>query len=130
MAIPAISVALGARMIEKHYTMSRTLTGSGHYFSLEPNDIRKMVHNIRLFEIVLGDGEMGTTEIEERAKMGGRKSIVAKRDIKTNEILTKNMLTFKRPGNGISPDQVEKLLGKEVVQEIKHDFQIDWKDIK
>ena len=130
MAIPAISVALGARMIEKHYTMSRTLTGSGHYFSLEPNDIRKMVHNIRLFEIVLGDGEMGTTEIEERAKMGGRKSIVAKRDIKTNEILTKNMLTFKRPGNGISPDQVEKLLGKEVVKEIKHDFQIDWKDIK
>jgi sialic acid synthase SpsE/CMP-2-keto-3-deoxyoctulosonic acid synthetase len=130
MAIPAISVALGARMIEKHYTMSRTLTGSGHYFSLEPNDIRKMVHNIRLFEIVLGDGEMGTTEIEERAKMGGRKSIVAKRDIKTNEILTKNMLTFKRPGNGISPDQVEKLLGKEVVNEIKHDFQIDWKDIK
>ena len=57
-------------------------------------------------------------------------SIVAKRDIKTNEILTKNMLTFKRPGNGISPDQVEKLLGKEVVKEIKHDFQIDWKDIK
>ena len=130
MAIPAISVALGARMIEKHYTMSRTLTGSGHYFSLEPHDLRKMVHNIRLFEVVLGNGEMGTTEIEERAKMGGRKSIVAKRDIKTNEVLTKNMLTFKRPGNGISPDQMEKLLGKEVVKEIREDFQIEWKDIK
>jgi sialic acid synthase SpsE len=58
------------------------------------------------------------------------KSIAAKRDIKTSEILTKNMLTFKRPGNGISPDQLEKLLGKEEVKEIKHDFQIDWKDIK
>ena len=129
MAIPAISVALGARIIEKHYTMSRTMTGSGHYFSLEPNDVRKMVHNIRLFETVLGDGEMGTTEIEERAKMGGRKSIVAKRDIKAHEILTKNMLTYKRPGNGISPDQVEELLGKEAVKEIKEDFQIDWEDI-
>ena len=95
MAIPAISVALGARMIEKHYTMSRTLTGSGHYFSLEPHDLRKMVHNIRLFEVVLGNGEMGTTEIEERAKIGGRKSIVAKRDIKTNEVLTKNYIKKK-----------------------------------
>jgi N-acetylneuraminate synthase len=130
MAIPAISVALGARIIEKHYTMSRTMTGSGHYFSLEPNDVRKMVQNIRLFEKVLGDGEMGTAENEERAKAGGRKSIVAKRDIEPHEVLTKNMVTYKRPGTGISPDQVDQLIGKKVLRKIEEDYQIEWKDIK
>ena len=77
MAIPAISVALGARIIEKHYTMSRTLTGSGHFFSLEPDDVRKMVKNIRLFEQSIGDGLLGTANNEKKAKNGGRKSIVA-----------------------------------------------------
>ena len=68
MVMPAISVALGARIIEKHYTMSRTLTGSGHFFSLEPNDVRKMVENIRLFEKSLGDGIQGTANCEQKAK--------------------------------------------------------------
>jgi len=62
MVIPAISVALGARIIEKHYTISRTMSGSGHFFSLEPNDLTKMVKNIRLCEKVMGDGVIGTAE--------------------------------------------------------------------
>ena len=75
--------------------------------------------------IFLGDGEMGTTAIEERAKAGGRKSIVAKRDIEPSEILKKNMVTFKRPGTGISPDAIEQIIGKKVISKIKEDFQIE-----
>ena len=130
MVIPAISVALGARIIEKHYTMSRAMTGSGHYFSLEPTDLGKMVANIRLFEKLLGDGEMGTADVEKRAKAGGRKSIVAKREIGVGELLTRSMVTFKRPGTGISPADIDLLIGKEVTKTIQEDFQIDWEDMK
>ena len=129
MAMPTISVALGARIIEKHYTMSRTLTGSGHFFSLEPNDLRKMVENIRLFERSLGDGIQGTAECEKKAKDGGRKSIVAKFDISNGTVLEKNMLTFKRPGDGISPDEINKIIGKKTLKNINEDFQLNWKDI-
>ena len=130
MAIPAISVALGARMIEKHYTMSRTMTGSGHYFSIEPNDLRKMVKNIRLFEEVIGDGVQGTAENEKRGKAGGRKSIVAKVKIKKGTKIEKEMLTYKRPGDGISPDKVDGLLGKIALKDIEDDFQIKWGEIR
>ena len=130
MAMPTISVALGARIIEKHYTMSRTLTGSGHFFSLEPNDVRKMVENIRLFERSLGDGTQGTAECEQKAKDGGRKSIVAKFDISNGTVIDKKMLTFKRPGDGISPDDIDKLLGKKTVKNIKEDEQIEWEIIQ
>ena len=130
MVIPAISVALGARIIEKHYTMSRTMTGSGHYFSLEPSDVCKMVQNIRLFEKVLGDGSQGTADNEQRAKEGGRKSIVAKLDIEKGKRITKNMLTYKRPGSGISPDKVDSLIGRMALKDIKEDFQIKWDEIE
>ena len=129
MVIPAISVALGARIIEKHYTMSRSMTGSGHYFSLEPSDVTKMVKNIRLFETVLGDGIQGTADNEVRAKEGGRKSIVANTYIKKGSTITKEMLTYKRPGDGISPDRVNELIGNVAQVDIGEDFQIKWEEI-
>ena len=129
MVIPAISVALGARIIEKHYTMSRTMTGSGHFFSLEPKDVAKMVKNIRLFETVLGDGVQGVAENEVRARKGGRKSIVANSFIKKGTVITRDMLTYKRPGDGISPDRADELIGKIVQLDIKEDFQIKWEDL-
>ncbi len=129
MVIPAISVALGARIIEKHYTMSRNMTGSGHYFSLEPVDVSKMVNNIRLFEKVLGDGIQGVAHNEVRAKEGGRKSIVANSYIKKGSTITKDMLTYKRPGDGISPNKVNELIGKIVQVDIEEDFQIKWEDV-
>jgi N-acetylneuraminate synthase len=130
MAIPAISVALGARMIEKHYTMSRTMTGSGHYFSIQPEDLRKMVHNIRLYEKVIGDGSQGTAENEKRGKAGGRKSIVAKIDIKKGMTIEKEMLTYKRPGDGISPDQVDAVVGMTASDDIGEDYQVTWENVK
>ena len=130
MVIPTISVALGARMIEKHYTMSRTMTGSGHYFSIEPSDLKKMVHNIRMYETVIGDGSQGTAENEKRGKSGGRKSIVAKVDIEKGTTIEKDMLTYKRPGDGISPDQVDEVIGMTASEDIGEDYQITWENIK
>jgi len=130
MIIPAIAVALGAKIIEKHYTMSRTMTGSGHFFSIEPRDLEKMIQNIRLCENTIGDGSIETANCEQRAKEGGRKSIVATRDIKANKIITKEMLTFKRPGTGICPSKIDEIIGKKAIVSILTDSQIKTEQLK
>ncbi len=130
MVIPAFSVSLGARVVEKHYTLSRKLTGSGHFFSLEPKDLKKMVSNIRLFERTIGDGFQGLSHSEERAVKSGRKSIVANKHIKKNTKINRDHLSFKRPGNGISPDKLDEVLGKVVLVDYDPDDQIKLGDIK
>ena len=104
-----------------------------NYYSMDMKDInncRKVTKNIRLFETVLGDGIQGTADNEVRAKEGGRKSIVANTYIKKGSTITKEMLTYKRPGDGISPDRVNELIGKVVQLDIEEDFQIKWGEIK
>jgi len=129
MIIPSVAVSLGARIIEKHYTMSRKMTGSGHFFSVEPNDLKRMVANIRLCERVIGNGEMGTAECEIRAKEGGRKSVVAACDIGCGEIITNEMITLKRPGTGICPSRINDVVGKKATVDIREDSLIQMSDL-
>ena len=89
-----------------------------------------MVENIRLFEKVLGNGIIGTAKNEKKAKEGGRKSIVAKSIIRKGKILSRRMLTYKRPGTGISPDKINLILGKKTNKDIKEDFQIKLSDLE
>ena len=112
---------MGARVIEKHYTLNRKWTGSGHFFSIQPEDLKEMILNIELTKTVLGNGEMGVTPSEERAIFGARKSIVASVDIKKGTRLTEEMLTFKRPAIGLSPENIIKLVGKIVKFDIPND---------
>lgn len=121
MIIPALAVAMGARVIEKHYTLNRNWTGSGHFFSVQPEDLKKMVSNIKLTKTVLGGGEMGVTPSETRALIGARKSIVASVDIKKGATLTEDMLTLKRPAVGLSPENITKIVGKVVQLDISQD---------
>ena len=130
MVIPAFAVALGARIVEKHYTLSRKLSGSGHFFSLEPDDLSKMVINIRLFEEVLGDGFQGLSQSEERAVASGRKSIVASKFINKNKKIKRDDLAFKRPNDGISPNKMGEVLGKTALNDIQPDQQIKLGDLK
>ena len=80
-----MGVALGAQVIEKHYTLDRSLKGSGHFFSMNPEDLKKMVQNVRLAESVLGDGALGVAEAENSARNSARRSIVAEQDISSAE---------------------------------------------
>ena len=112
MIIPALAVSMGARVIEKHYTLDRSWTGSGHFFSIQPEDLKEMVDNITLTRAVLGTGELRVTPAEERAIIGARKSIVAMAKIKKGEVITKEMLTFKRPAVGLPPGAINNLIGK------------------
>ena len=124
MMIPSMAVALGAKVIEKHFTLDRTLTGSGHAFSVNPQDLRKMVINIRVAEEVLGSSAIEVHESERAARQNARRSLVANRNIKEGEIISSDMVAIKRPGTGLSADKIDDVLGKKVKTELFKDQQI------
>lgn len=110
--IPVAAVALGAQVIEKHFTLDREMDGPDHKASLEPSELKEMIREIRNVEIALGDGEKKPSESEKKNIPVARKSIVAKRDIAMGELLTEDNLTTKRPGTGITPMQWKNVIGK------------------
>lgn len=119
--IPVAAVALGARVIEKHFTLDRRMKGPDHKASLEPDELRTMVAEIRNVELALGDGIKRMTSSERNNKLVARKSIVAAIPIKSGEIFTERNITVKRPGDGLSPMIWERVLG----QPARRDFQTD-----
>lgn len=120
--VPIAAVALGATVIEKHFTLDKTLPGPDHKASLEPNELKAMVSAIRNIEKAIGGlGLKEVSKSEEKNKPIARKSIVASTDIKKGDIFTPENLTVKRPGTGISPMQWDEVIGKEA----KRDFQED-----
>lgn len=123
--IPIAAAALGACIIEKHFTLDRTLPGPDHKASLEPDELKQMVTSIRHIELALGDGQKHATASETPNKVIARKSIVAKRSIKAGEILTEENITTKRPGNGISPMQWFEVLGTKAIRDFEEDELIE-----
>ena len=119
--VPIAAVALGAEVIEKHFTLDRTLPGPDHKASLEPNELKAMVDAIRNIEQALGDGQKHVSESEAKNMAIARKSIVAACEIKKGELLTEDNLTTKRPGTGISPMRWEEVVGTKAIR----DFIID-----
>lgn len=109
--VPIAAVALGASVIEKHFTIDRTLPGPDHRASLEPDELKLMVESIRNIEKALGNGIKGVSSSEKNNKLISRKSIVANRDIKKGEVFTESNITAKRPGTGISPMRWNEVIG-------------------
>lgn len=123
--VPVAAVALGACVIEKHFTLSRELPGPDHKASLEPDELKAMVRAIRNVEAAMGDGRKTVSESERPNMVVARKSIVALRPIKKGEILTEENITVKRPGNGISPMRWHDLLGSVAVRDFLADELIE-----
>jgi len=123
--VPIAAVALGAEVIEKHFTLDRTMPGPDHKASLEPQELKAMVSAIRNIEQALGDGEKRVSESERKNMTIARKSIVAARDIMQGELLTEENLTTKRPGNGISPMRWNDVVGSKAVRDFKVDELIE-----
>lgn len=105
------AAALGAEVVEKHFTISRELPGPDHKASLEPDELRQLVGSIRNIDAALGDGHKKVSPSEEPNMVVARKSIVAARRICKGEILTEENITVKRPGNGISPMKWDSVIG-------------------
>ncbi len=106
------AVALGACVIEKHFTMDRALPGPDHAASLEPGELAALVRSVRNLERALGDGVKRPTEVEMANRVAARKSLVALRPIGAGEILTEQNIGAKRPGTGISPMRWHEVLGR------------------
>jgi sialic acid synthase SpsE len=111
-AVSLAAAALGAVVIEKHFTLSRTMEGPDHKASLEPDELCRMVTSIRNVELALGDGRKRPFPSELANRRIVRKSLVAARDITAGERLTENSVTAKRPGTGVSPMLIDCLMGR------------------
>ena len=119
--VPIAAVALGAKMIEKHFTLDRTMEGPDHKASLEPEELKAMVQAIRDIELALGSDEKKPSPSESRNKTIARKSIVASKEIKKGEVFTEENLAVKRPGNGISPMKWDEIIGTKATRDYDED---------
>lgn len=119
--VPIAAVALGATVIEKHFTLDRNMEGPDHKASLEPDELKKMVESIRHIESAKGDGKKAPAQSEKKNMAVARKSIVANKDIKAGEVFTEENLTVKRPGDGINPMRWFDIIGKKAVRDFEED---------
>jgi sialic acid synthase len=120
-AISTAAVALGAKVVERHFTIDRTMKGGDHAASLEEPGLTKLIRDIRLVEEALGCDEKRKLLSEEKCFIKLSKSLVSTRDFKEGEIVTRDMLTTKGPGSGISPTKMRYIIGKKVKKDIEED---------
>lgn len=119
------AAALGAEVIEKHFTLDKRMEGPDHKASLEPSELRQMVSAIRNLELARGDGIKRCSKSEKKNSDIARKSIVAQCDIKKGEVFSEDNITTKRPGNGISPMRWYEVLGTKAIRDFKEDELIE-----
>ncbi len=129
--VPIAAVALGATIIEKHFTLDKSLPGPDHRASLEPEELKEMVKSIRNIELALsGNGIKGPSLSETPNIPIVRRSIYLKSDLSSGTILTSEHIIMKRPGTGISPMMVDMVIGKEIVRDLSEDHRLEWTDIR
>ena len=119
------AAALGATVVEKHFTLDKNMDGPDHKASLEPDELKYMVECIRNIEVAMGDGIKEPTKSELKNKTVARKSIVAKTNISKGEVFSEDNLTTKRPGNGISPMRWNEIIGKIANRDYEEDELIE-----
>lgn len=119
--VPVAAVAMGAQIIEKHFTLDKTMEGPDHRASLDPAELRAMVSAIRNIEKAVGSPEKRVSPSERANIEVARKSIVAARDIAAGEIFTEENITVKRPGNGLSPMLWDNVIGQRAARDFEYD---------
>ncbi|WP_195962669.1 N-acetylneuraminate synthase [Clostridium tyrobutyricum] len=119
--VPIAAVAMGAKIIEKHFTLDKFMEGPDHRASLEPDKLKDMVDGIRNIEKAFGDGIKRCNENEEKSKFVSRKSIVAKTNLKKGQKLSINNIAFKRPETGISPIYTNIIIDKKITRDVNKD---------
>lgn len=116
-----IAVSIGACVVEKHFTLDRSLPGPDHKASIEPKEFKNFIEKIRTTEIMLGSEEKKPTKSEKKIMKYVRKSIVAKKFIPKGTVISHEMITIKRPGTGLKPSQIKNLIGKKTKRNISRD---------
>ena len=112
---------LGAAVVEKHFTLDKTLPGNDHYHAMDPDDARQIIAGIDFIDTIRGSYEIECLDSEKTARLNARRSLVAACRIARNETITRDMLTFKRPGTGIPPEQFFSVIGQTALIDIEED---------
>ncbi len=120
---------LGARVIEKHFTLDKTLPGNDHYHAMDPHDLAQIKSCLEYLKTVVGAGGLSFQESERPARKNARRSIVLTHSLAANTVITEKDITYKRPGSGISPSEYEQIIGKRVKQEMPADSVLQWSDL-
>ena len=124
------SYLLGARVIEKHFTHDKTLPGNDHYHAMDSQDLRVFIENVRRLSMMIGsDDSKEPIETEEISRLNARRSIVLDADVRAGEALTESMLTYKRPGTGVSPVHWDAVIGRRVARDLERDHVLQWDDL-
>ena len=124
-----LAAALGARVLEKHFTLDRTGAGPDHKVSIEPRELRELVARLAVVDASLGTGRKHPTKEEEQSRMLSRRSIVAATDIAIHQTVQPWMLTCKRPAGGIDPREVDRVTGMQARRKIAKDSILYWEDL-
>ena len=122
----ATAYMLGAEVIEKHFTLDKTLPGNDHYHSGEPEDFKRAIDNFKWIDTVLGSSEKTVLECEKVPRREARRSLVLTRDMKAGEIIKLSDLMPKRPGTGIAPQYTDIVVGRKVTRDLKEDTILTW----
>jgi N,N'-diacetyllegionaminate synthase len=122
----AWAAAVGACVVEKHMTLDRRAPGPDHAMSMDPDQLHEYVDRIRQVESGLGDGRIGMTPVEDNVRRVARKSIVASASVPAGTVLTEEMLTCKRPGTGITPIELRRVIGRSAAMDIPADAVLTW----
>lgn len=130
MTVPLAAAALGARMIEKHFTLDKSRPGYDHYHSMDPEDLAKLMHGLAVMHDAMGTEKYrNPIPAEGPARRLARRSVVAKVDIPRGCLITREMLTYKRPGTGISVADLDRVVGRRAATDIAEDSVITWEDV-
>lgn len=124
------AVAAGACVLEKHFTLNRGAAGPDHAMSLTPPELTEYISHARAAQAALGDARLGMSELETDVRRTARRSIIARTLIAAGAEITEQMLTFKRPGDGLEPGQLEHLLGKRAAVNIPADTPLTWDSVQ
>lgn len=122
----ATAYLLGAEVIEKHFTLDKSLSGNDHYHAGDPEDFKKAIANFKWIDTVLGSAEKTVLDCEIIPRREARRSLVLTRNMKAGDVIEKEDLMPKRPGTGISPEYVEIVVGRKVVKDLEEDTILTW----
>ena len=122
--------SLGAVVIEKHFTLDKTLKGNDHYHAMDPEDVRRIKAGLDNIRLISGSKSVNALESESAARSNARRSIVLLRDVKAGEVLKESDVTFKRPGIGIAPSEIDNVIGKTFAGDLQEDTILQWEMLK
>ena len=127
---PVIAYLLGARIIEKHFTLNRTMKGTDHKFSLEPAGMRKVVRDLRRANTSLGSPVKRIFDAEKDPTAKMAKSIVTRRSLKRNSVVRADDILFKSPGGGIPPFRINEIIGRKTIKDLPEDYTLSLEDLE